>query len=73
MSNEANISGLHDPKDRSKVLHWTFGPECRDLIIAAIAAVQAIDSGESAIGKMYLEAALLQIDKALDDDPEALE
>ena len=44
-----------------------------DLVVAASAAVQAINQGESAIGKMYLEAALLQINEALDDDPEALE
>jgi hypothetical protein len=40
-----------------------------DLVFAASAAVQAIDEGEPAIGKMYLEAALLQIN----DNPEALE
>ena len=39
-----------------------------DLVVAASAAVQAINEGEPAIGKMYLEAALLQID----DNPEAL-
>ena len=36
-----------------------------DLVVAVVAAVQAIDSGEPAIGKMYLEAALLQINEVI--------